>query len=303
MGLKDILRQQKGNAMVLVAAGLAGCIALGALVVDIGLFFVTKTRLQTMVDAAALAAARETIPQLATADPVTEAQQVAAENGEAAGDQLTVNVTNGQVTVTAVRRVGFFLAPVMGIMQSNVRVSATATAGVLASATGVVPFGVEKQTFSYGVTYVLKAGGGGGTTGNYGGLALGGKGANVYEYNIENGYDGVLRIGDYVNTQTGNMSGPTSSGVTSRLDQDPAGSFPPQNFESPRIIVVPVIDSLDVQGTKPVQIVGFANFYLESAGGSGNDSYVTGKFIELPQAGEISSSAAFYGAYNVKLLQ
>jgi len=300
---QSILRQQKGSTVVLVALAAVALFGFAALVVDAGLLYLASGRLNNMVDAAALAAARDLIPALATGDPVTTAEKVAVLNGKEAGDQLYVSVTNGQVTVTAVRRVELFLAPVLGFSASNVQATASATAGVLASATGVVPFGVEKQNFSYGDTYVLKAGGGDGTTGNYGGLALGDKGANVYEFNIQNGYSGVLHIGDMVSTQTGNMSGPTNDGVSSRISQDSAGSFPPQNFESPRIITVPVIDSLDVNGTKPVQIVGFANFYLESVGGSGSDCYVTGRFIKLPRDGDISSSATFYGAYNVKLVK
>ena len=296
-----ILRSQKGSAAILFALAITVLAGFSALVIDVGLFYLNKEQLSNMADAAALAGARQLLSD-ATGSPTTTAQQIASLNGEKQGDTVTVTVSNNVVTVTVTRKVSFLFAPILGITSSNITVSAGATAGVLASATGVMPFGVQQETFTYGVDYTLKAGGGGGTTGNFGGLALGGNGASVYQANIENGYSGTLHIGDKVSTEPGNMSGPTSTGVNYRIAQDPTATFPPSN-SSPRVVTIPIVDSMDVNGKKQVTIVGFAAFFLEGVGGSGNKNYVTGRFMKMVEPGDLSTSGTFFGLYNVKLIE
>lgn len=307
MNMMKFVRNERGSVMVLMALALTALIGFLAVVADVGLLYLNRTELVSMADAAALAGARALVPGLVSNSPAAEAQDLANRNGLKAGDGFAVNVTGNAVTVTVTRKVDLFFAPVLGIANSNVKATAKAAWGGPMSATGVVPFGVEKQEFRFGEPYILKEGGGGGTTGNYGGLALGGNGANVYEFNIENGYSGVLHIGDQVPTKTGNMSGPTSEGVSYRMTQDPTATFPQgpdANYNSPRIITVPIIDSLDVNGHSLVTIVGFADFFLDGVGGSGNDNYVTGRFVRMQKKGEgTPSTGAYFGLYDIKLVQ
>lgn len=296
-----ILRSQRGSVAVLMALSITALAGFSALVIDVGLFYLNKTQLATMADAAALAGAKQLV-NVTTETPTAAAQELAVLNGKKSTDRLTVTESNNTVTVTVTRKIDFLFAPVLGITSSNVTTSASATAGVLASATGVVPFGVEQKTLTYGVEYILKSGGGSGNTGNFGAVALGGTGASNYQANIEKGYSGTLHIGDKIYTEPGNMSGPTSTGVNYRIAEDPTATFPPSN-SSPRVVTVPIVDSMDVNGRKQVTIVGFANFFLEGVGGSGNKNYVTGRFMEMVQPGDISTSGTFFGIYNVKLVQ
>jgi len=97
------------------------------------------------------------------------------------------------------------------------------------------------------------------------------------------------------------MSGPTSDGVRYRISLDPYATFDTVTHDSPRIIIVPIIDNLDVNGREPVQIVGFGAFFLESVGGSGNKNYVTGRFMRMYIVGE-QGSATDYGVRNVRLI-
>lgn len=296
--MRKYLCNQRGQALVLFALSLTCLMGFSAIVVDVGSLYLTRTQLANMADAAALAGVKE-LPG-SSSRAVSVAQQYATINGKA-GDTVAASVGSGaaSLTVTVSRNVNFMVAPILGFANQTVQATATAAVSSAGSATGVVPFGVEKQTFVYGQTYTLKQGGGGGYCGNYGGLALGGNGASVYKSNIENGYSGTLSVGDWVYTETGNIVGPTDQGVATRVSQDPNSTYDTVQVGSPRLIIVPVIDSLAVNGKKPVLIDGFASFFLNGS----SSGVVTGVFMETYSNNVAAGSGANYGLYNVKLTQ
>jgi len=297
-----ILREEKGSAMVVMVVSITVMLGFAALVIDIGNLYLNRIRLVNMADAAALAGVQDlpSSPQLA----INNAYRYAAQNGtnsDVVGVSLSTNDT--VVTVNVTRTVPFFFAKIFGMISTDV--SARAVAGIkpITGVSDVVPFGVAKQQFIYGQTYTLKDGAGSGYDGNYGALALGGNGANIYRGNIENGYSGQLRIGDWVSTEPGNMSGATSTGVEYRISLDPTATFATVQTGSPRILIVPIIDSLTVNGRSEVQIVGFAAFFLEGVGGQGNKNYVTGRFLEMVVLGDTGSGSSSYGLYGASLIE
>ena len=297
-----LLRQEKGAAIVVVAVSITAMIGFGALVVDMGNLYFNKNRLVNMVDAAAFAGVQDLPgdPQVA----VASAYNYAAQNGvtsDVVGVAISQN--NTVVTVNASRTVPFFFAPVFNMISSNVTARAAAKIVPISGASGIVPFGIVRQQFTYGDPYTLKEGGGSGYDGNFGALALGGNGANVYRNNIKNGYSGQLNIGDWVSTEPGNMSGPTSDGVNYRMDLDKYATFETVEKDSPRILIVPIIDSLTVNGRSDVLIVGFGAFFLDGVGGHGNNNYVTGQFIQMVIPGTISAGATGYGLYSSTLIE
>lgn len=303
MKMFSFLREQKGSIAVMTALSMTVLLGCAAIVVDLGVLYLNRSQLINTVDAAALAGVQELPGKSATA--VANASDYAQQNGKQ-GDAVATALGNNdtELTVSVSRNVNLFFARIFN--RNSQIVSATAIAAVrpLSSVGGAVPFGVVKQEFEYGVTYTLKEGGGDGSGGNYGGLGLGGTGANTYRYNITYGYDGKLRIGQWVSTEPGNMSGPTDSGVSYRISQDPGVTFETVAKDSPRIVMIPVLQSLDVSGRSDVQIVGFAAFFLEGTGGSGKDNYVSGKFMQLVASGDITASpSADYGLYGTTLIK
>ena len=299
-----IFHEEKGSIAVLTAISLTVLLGFTAIVTDIGILYMNRSQLINTADAAALAAVQELPGNFDAARAV--AVDYAARNGKA-GDIVETELANSnrEITVSASRDVTLFFSRIISDLNSK-KVSASATAAVrpIGSVSGVVPFGVVKQDFIFGLPYTLKEGGGDGENGNYGGLALGGNGASTYRYNITYGYDGKLHVGQWVSTEPGNMSGPTTQGVNYRISQDPGATFETVSKDSPRIVMVPVLDHLNVNGRGDVQIVGFAAFFLEGAGGSGNESYVTGKFMRLVAAGDVTSDpAADYGLYGAMLIK
>jgi Flp pilus assembly protein TadG len=146
--------RQRGAVIVLVAVGVAALILCAALALDVGHTFLSKTRLQNTVDAAALAAAKELDNTGDTALATAEAMQAFGSNAAAAGNsELNDSYAGGsgdiQVTIeysatlppftpgsatgpyVRVRATGFvlpaWLANVSGITEKTV--SATAVAG------------------------------------------------------------------------------------------------------------------------------------------------------------------------------
>lgn len=297
-----LLREEKGAAIVVVALSMTAMMGFSALVVDVGNLYLNKTRLSNMADAAALAGVQDLPGNPESA--VASARSYAAQNGMN-GDVVGVTVSNNNtvVTVNVARTVPFFFAKVLKMTSANVEARAAAAIRPITATSGVVPFGIVRQQFNYGDPYTLKEGGGSGYNGNFGALALGSSGSPVYQNNIKRGYSEQLHIGQWVPTEPGNMSGPTSEGVDYRMALDPEATFETKGKDSPRILIVPIIDSLEVNGRSEVQIVGFAAFFLEGAGGSGNDNYVRGTFMKMVTPGDIGTGTTDYGLYGSTLIE
>ena len=137
----------------------------------------------------------------------------------------------------------------------------------------------------------------------FGALALGGPGASRYEDNLTFGYSGSLKIGDIIDIQTGNISGPTKRAIDYRIAEDKHTPYcTVDNFkrDCSRLIKVPVIEPV---ASKKVKIIGFAMFLIDDATGHGNESYVKGKFVKTITSGEIDPGAQDFGLFGVRLIQ
>jgi Flp pilus assembly protein TadG len=303
--INQILTQQEGSILVLVAVGLVALLACASLVTDIGLLYTSRSRLVNTADAAALAGAQELPinPELA----VEVARDYALANG-VSENQLLIELGADQRSITVRPRqdVYFLFGRVLGFTEQEVQAAATAFTGALTGAVGVVPFSIQEQELQEGREYVLKNGAGIADSGDdgrmhgwYGALALSGSGANEYRKCIENGYTGMLRVGDRIPIESGNMSGPTEQGVDHRIKQCKDGcTYKDFKPDCPRVMVVPMVSPVS---SGKVEVTGFAAFFLEGVGGSGNDNYVSGRFVKMVVSGE-SGGGTDYGAYVVKLL-
>ena len=96
-GLK-ICRQQKGGVLILVGVSLAVLIGFLGIVVDLGRLFVTKTELQSAMDACALAAAAELKPGVNPPDTESIARAVSA--GITAGTRNKVGFQSAAATIS-----------------------------------------------------------------------------------------------------------------------------------------------------------------------------------------------------------
>ena len=303
--MKRLLRAQDGSVVIIFALALIVFLGILAIVADLGLLFLEKNRLSNGVDAAALAGIQELPTERARA--VAVASDYIARNLKEV-DSVSVDVydEDKEIQVTCQKTVRFALAPLIGIASSKVRVSARARTDVVTAMKGVVPVSVVKQDFAFGEQYMLKygpePGQGSYRRGNFGALALGGTGASNFAHNLAHGYDGVIRVGDWLSTEPGNMAGPTAQAVRQRIEDDPTSTYDNVAKGSKRLVIVPIIESLDVNGRKDVQVVGFGAFFLESTSRRGNDSFIVGRFIRYAAQGEIGTGDDF-GLKAAKLIQ
>ncbi len=277
--------------MVIVAIMMVTIMASTAIVVDVGHIFLTKKRLQNAADASALAGCFILVNKQDSGLSDFESYKYVTAN--IAGEFQYSSVADlGKNTfqVNLSKELDHFFAPVIGFNSSTVSASATAGGNTVISITGVVPLGVVQQQFEFNKPYTLKYGGGDGSNGNFGALALGGSGASNYRSNLMFGYKEEITLGDVVTTETGNMAGPTSQSVNYRISLD-HNSFSNVAPNSPRVVIVPVIDRLVGNGSNTTaKVVGFAAFYLETTDGNGD---ITGVFLKWAVSGKVGEGPSF----------
>ncbi len=131
--------QERGAVSLFTIVGLVALLGFGALALDVGVLYVKRARLQTAADLGALAGANRMIITGQQAEARAAAVAIARLNLDA-GDQPAVAVTDADVTFPDVERIRvvanraqdhtnamrMFLAPVLGITQSDVRATGVA---------------------------------------------------------------------------------------------------------------------------------------------------------------------------------
>lgn len=171
-----------------------------------------------------------------------------------------------------------FFAGIFNINSANVGASATAMVGSPGEYTGVVPWGVLESDWIPGMDYTLKWGHG--NKGNFGAISLGGTGANNYRDNIKNGSSVSLHVGSKVDTEPGNMKGPTIQGTNDRiyghddfifnsfedLTEPVNGGYNLSRNDS-QYVICPLINEVP-NGRKEVTILAFVPFIITSVSGS-----------------------------------
>lgn len=307
----NVLKNSRGNILVLLALSMSLFLAVSALIVDMGLTLLAKEKLQHGLDAGALAGTGELAANPGNALAVAE--KYLLENvPNVSGYNITEAANGIGLNLWGKQDVSYFFAPFFGFNRGVVDASASARLGAVTGIRGAAPLAVEQHNFVFGQPYTLKQSPRGFMfrnylgSGNFGALALGGSGASRYEENLKQGFQEMLAVGDVVETQTGNISGATSRGINYRLQQckhNPRCT--PDYFQPgcPRILLVPVYKELgEVSGqVKQVEIVGFSAFFVTEVAGNGTDNEITGYFVETVAAGTTRDSARNFGLKTVRL--
>lgn len=289
LGIRKIRSLTRGQSMFIMIVALPAIIGSLALVMDVGDLYYNKVCMQTAMDSGVLAGALYLPTDPSQAESVAE--NYAILNGIKADEITSVSVTpdDKAVTMTSSRSIPCYFCSVFGEGIAYAATSSSSAAGSwgglnagataliepIRSATGVVPIGLDSRTsYTYGTEVQLKAGQLG--PGNWGPLALGADGASTYEDNVQNGYPGRLSIGDWPETETGNIVGPTQTAIEYRIsmgqNQYSTGTFLHHDLGDPRVMLIPIIDYADANGKTPVEVVGFAVVWAVSVDGQGDIS-------------------------------
>lgn len=300
-----IRSDQRGSALVVVAVAMAILLGAAALAVDVGQLFLERQRLANAADVAALSAV-----VLLPVRP-DEAKAVALENLrkngiDTAKVEIAVDTSRNEVSVKDRGTVDFTFARFLGFQQGNVGAMARARVSPVSGAYGVAPLGVARDDWQVGEQVVLKLSANDGTIapGNYQALALGKTGASMYEQNLRNGYQDWIRVDQWIDTETGNMTSPTVRAAEYRIAQDPYATYETVKKDSPRLMVIPVLKDWLVTGRGEVQVVGFAMFFLEGVEDHGNEKgQITGRFLRVVIEGEVGGGAPDFGLVSAKLVE
>ncbi|ART75883.1 hypothetical protein B4U37_07505 [Sutcliffiella horikoshii] len=306
-----MLRSDKGNAMVMMAFILSLLVALSGFVVDGGRLYLQKGELQKAIDAAALAGVQQV--KNSQINAVNAAIELASLNGISINSSNII-VGSDSVEIHNTVPVETTFAKVLGF--NSIDVAATSKA-VLDTSRGikkhsnVIPVGIPKDKLVKGQSHTLHftpAGGNNGPQqGNFGFLAIGGRGAANLEDNIVNGIEVEITPGSYVLTEPGLKWGKVRSGFQERISMDATKPLCNQLNTSKsgcaRVAILPIVNDLgSVNGRGKVEIIGFAAFWIEKVEQIGGNKSVTGYFIDIVTSGEFSEEVENFGISTIKLV-
>jgi Flp pilus assembly protein TadG len=254
----------------LVVVALLALIAIAGLALDTAHVVLNKSRLQSALDAAALAAAKVLDQSASTTLATTAAGGVFTLNltqypelQQAVGNGLVLttqysstlipfNAGSSPAAFVRTSITGFTtqmsLSSVLGIASMNVGGSAVAgPSPSLVTACNVVPVfmcatvSAGRPLYGYSVNEVVVLNQVTGSSspvgpGNFGLLALGGNGAGTVRDNLAGHYAGCTSIGATAATEPGVAAGPVSQGINTRFDEYKGGlsaaSYPPDVINS-----------------------------------------------------------------------
>ncbi|MDP4085046.1 MAG: Tad domain-containing protein [Bacillota bacterium] len=301
--LKKLIREERGNIIILAALSLVGLLGMAGLALDGGLVYMTKSELQKVANAAVLSGAQELTNQEQDVDKVVN-DILAAHKESASFENLEVTMGE-QVAINLKKTVPLSFARMFGFEKMDVTVHAAAGLSPMGRAVGAAPLGINQDIpLEYYKTYQLKVDSSGVDTGNFGILALGGPGAKTYEDNLRYGYQEELKIGDIVDTQTGNIAGKTRDVIQERIN---GCSEIPDDYSlrnCSRILLVPVYKPYDNSSNQlnSIQITGFAYFYITNPLDM-KDTSITGVFIKRAGTGFFKNGSIDKGAYCIRLTE
>lgn len=299
----DFCRKEEGNALLLMAVAFLSFLVMAGFVIDGGMIYMTKSRLQKAANAAALSGAQELATSEAAVQTVVHDILVRHEE-EKNLKQLDI-VMEQKVAIDLERAVPLAFGKLLGM--KTVRVTAHAAAGlrVMGRAKGAAPLGIDESIpLQFYKEYQLKVDSSGVEYGNFGVLALGGPGAQTYEDNLRYGYQEEIRVGDILETQTGNIAGKTRSVIQEKINECPDSPDNIYKRDCSRILLIPVYRPYEhtVNQLKKVEVTGFAYFYI-TAPMNQKDTTITGMFIKRTGTGLEERNSVNRGAFSIRLIE
>jgi Flp pilus assembly protein TadG len=296
-------RSERGQVIGFFLVWMTVLLGLAAMSIDAGFWYLDHTRVQAAADRAALAAAAD-LPSQTQPDFSGDATLASIDQANLATGAFTFQAskTTGSpqydtVQAKATKPSSIVFAQLLGI--SSVSTSASATAAVqsyMGHGIDTAPFAIDVKTLAFDTTLAIKVDSGNQvSSGNFGALDLtkapgcsSSNGAANYRDMVgRNSQSCGLVVGGDVDTETGNMAGPTSQGLTDRgtinnfdpsalLVSDGHGGQTVSDWNHPNLMVIPVIQKWS-NGHATVTIVAFQYFIVTSF----TKTSISGEFVHL----------------------
>lgn len=337
--------------MVMVAAAMIMIIGMTALVIDLGSTMREKQKMDNAVDAAVLAGihhiqnsgdAFETAVaylnsnlQVSLSEPTINGSQATLHDPADATAVIEMEISGNSLSISYKKDSPLYFGQIFGQDVWGVRSKAKAMRAPVNQAKGIVPFGVQDASYTYGQQYVIEGDTFNGS-GYFGLLDLpyidtsstdgyesfnsciqnyqetGTKSLNQGQGNTINkyivcGYPDPLAIGDKLDKKSGATLGQVTDYVQWRIDESNKvdgckdGQFPGGTAPCLRSVLLPKINVLS---HKQVEITGFSTFWIDKIEGNGSNQKVYGKFMnDVTISGDFDPDAADQGTYAVKLIE
>jgi len=299
------MKEESGSALVLFTLSFVVILGIVGLVIDLGMAYNTKSHLKKTANAAVLSGAQELTN---SSDSVKTVVDNILEAHKESGSLKEADIMpNGQSTLRVVLEKDVPMYFLKLFKLNNIKVSAASAAAIapISRGSGAVPLGIDDSIpLEYMKEYTLKVDSGDSEYGNFGILALSGPGAQLYEQDLLYGYKGELKVGDIVDTQTGNIEGKTRNAINTRITACTNNIYDPDHRDCPRVVLILVYKPYNVVSNqmKQVKITGFAYFFIKEPM-SIHDSSITGYFIKRTGTGYGDENIRDNGAYAIKLTE
>ncbi|MHB9145146.1 MAG: pilus assembly protein TadG-related protein [Symbiobacteriia bacterium] len=318
--LRQLLLNQRGNALILVATGLVALLGFSAVTLDAAAVYLARARAQAAADSAVLAAAQYLPGSPAIAEQ--EAQMVAfQDNIDPSLVRVQFSPDYRSVTVGTGVQVTYNFARILGFSQSQQGATATAKVSYLSSFKGISPLIIQRNSYVPYQNYTLRAPDQV-SPGNFRALNLeavdwnSNNGADNYYKEFVQGWGGKAYIGQQLDAETGVMASKTKQAVQDILAANPDDvnldgipdyqqdlnhdGYPDIPPTSERLLVIPMTDSFPNGTSSQITVVGFATFYLTGVSADGKSVY--GEFLPGILHGDSSDTAPDGGARTIRLV-
>ena len=305
-------RSQRGQTLPIIALFMFAMLGMCALAIDVGSWYQQKRSLQSAADAGALAGAAYLPLGWSSANNAAAGEYAKNASGDTVSYQASTQfVADDSITVTASRPASSFFAQVFG--HGSITVKATAKATVVQSDGGALPWGVMKGTYTPGSTYTIYTNNKGPNNGairlpawdSSSASCVDNGGSSLYRDELAGTAAAcMLALDQVVKTDTGQNTGPTTQGVSSRCGSlQPASSI--VSFggmgqvtliqpASCQLVLLPLVEDASngaavwpIQGSADVRVIGFSWWVISKVIPPGNqvDAVYVGPAETDPTAG------------------
>jgi hypothetical protein len=246
--MNAILGRPRGQIMIVYAAALATLVGVLALCTDVGVFYVNWEQLQKAADAAVLAGGAG-LPDN-TPGATAAVTYYLGKNGVASPDVITgptISNADTQISVTVKRTVPYYFGGALGLISTDIQVTATAQAQTATTpGGGVFPAGLNLADFGNlkfdGTQYQIYSSSNN-SPGNKGPVDIGQNG-DPFQYMGLTPFNGTLTVGETLPVVTGckngQASGPIGDRIAAGLAMDPNGTWNDHTVGNPQQVVIPV---------------------------------------------------------------
>lgn len=316
--------QQWGQTMALVVFAMPALVVVAALATDIGNLYFNYYKLQTADDASVLAGAvclpsgnncNGTCGSTICTPTQTANYYATNHNGINAGEitGTTIGGSGTTITMGITRNVPYYFARLAGTNSGTVNVSAEAKGGPAGTVNvnDLLPIGLQvcgdpahavaSCSSAYSVGQTLTFNEKGTAPGNWDPLSFSGSTVSVCTTGT-----------GCIDSSTGCSSAKSAANlaqslIAAGLSSDPSGTATSHTPNDPRAVAVPLVDWTGITGTKPMNVYGFAEIWLNSTtigAGCSTNPAINATFIAQTINGQIDTTGTAFdvGPDAIKLI-